>query len=123
MSVFVIGYYTLLLAVSCLAAYFNKRQVFLLAFSLTALVVAELQEWDIAFAALGQGKVLISGTADTDFVLQLFDPSGKELLRKEARTGMDGGIVLNWEESLVTGIYLARLEAEGRMKGFKIYLR
>ncbi|WP_299849244.1 ABC transporter permease [uncultured Roseovarius sp.] len=35
MSVFVIGYYTLLLAVSCLAAYFNKRQVFLLAFSLT----------------------------------------------------------------------------------------
>lgn len=35
MSVFVIGYYTLLLAVSCLAAYFNKKQVFLLAFSLT----------------------------------------------------------------------------------------
>ncbi|MFD1157348.1 ABC transporter permease [Roseovarius aestuarii] len=35
MSVFVIGYYTLLLAVSCLAAYFNKRQVFILAFSLT----------------------------------------------------------------------------------------
>ncbi|WP_306113479.1 MULTISPECIES: ABC transporter permease [unclassified Roseovarius] len=35
MSLFVIGYYTLLLVVSCLAAYFNKRQVFLLAFSLT----------------------------------------------------------------------------------------
>ena len=35
MSIFVIGYYTLLLVVSCLAAYFNKRQVFLLAFSLT----------------------------------------------------------------------------------------
>ena len=35
MSIFTIGYYTLLLAVSCLAAYFNKRQVFLLAFSLT----------------------------------------------------------------------------------------
>ena len=35
MSVFVIIYYTLLLGVSCLAAYFNKRSVFILAFSLT----------------------------------------------------------------------------------------
>ena len=35
MSWFVIGYYTLLLAVSCLAAYFNKRSIFLLVFSLT----------------------------------------------------------------------------------------
>lgn len=35
MSVFVVGYYTLLLGVSCLAAYFNKRQIFTLAFSLT----------------------------------------------------------------------------------------
>jgi len=35
MSIFVIGYYTLLLAASCLAAYFNKRTWFLLAFSLT----------------------------------------------------------------------------------------
>ncbi len=35
MSVFVIGYYALLLSASCLAAYFNKRSVFLLLFSLT----------------------------------------------------------------------------------------
>lgn len=35
MSFFVIGYYALLLAVSCLAAFYNKRSVFLLAFSLT----------------------------------------------------------------------------------------
>ena len=35
MSLFVIGYYTLLLAVSCAGAYFNQRQVFTLAFSLT----------------------------------------------------------------------------------------
>lgn len=35
MSFFVIGYYALLLIVSCLAAFYNKRQVFLLAFSLT----------------------------------------------------------------------------------------
>ncbi|EDM70045.1 binding-protein-dependent transport systems inner membrane component [Roseobacter sp. AzwK-3b] len=35
MSIFVIGYYTLLLAASCLAAYFNKRTWFLLVFSLT----------------------------------------------------------------------------------------
>ncbi len=35
MSLFVIGYYTLILAASCLAAYFNKRSAFLLLFSLT----------------------------------------------------------------------------------------
>ncbi|QIE47061.1 ABC transporter permease [Pseudohalocynthiibacter aestuariivivens] len=35
MSFFVIGYYSMLLAASCLAAYFNKRSVFLLVFSLT----------------------------------------------------------------------------------------
>jgi peptide/nickel transport system permease protein len=35
MSLFVIGYYTLILGASCLAAYFNKRSAFLLLFSLT----------------------------------------------------------------------------------------
>ncbi|WP_120500625.1 ABC transporter permease [Roseovarius sp. EL26] len=35
MSIFVIGYYAILLVGSCLAAYFNKRSVFLLLFSLT----------------------------------------------------------------------------------------
>ncbi|MBD3680204.1 MAG: ABC transporter permease [Rhodobacteraceae bacterium] len=35
MSTFVIGYYALLIAASCLAAYFNKRTVFMLIFSLT----------------------------------------------------------------------------------------
>ena len=35
MSLFVIVYYTLLLAASCAAAYFNKRSAFLLLFSLT----------------------------------------------------------------------------------------
>ena len=35
MSVFVIGYYSLLIGMSCVAAYAKKRQVFLLVFSLT----------------------------------------------------------------------------------------
>ena len=35
MSIFVIGYYSLLLSASCAAAYFNKRSAFLLLFSLT----------------------------------------------------------------------------------------
>ncbi|GAB4284810.1 MAG: ABC transporter permease [Roseovarius sp.] len=35
MTVFVFGYYTVLLAASCLAAYFNRRAIFLLLFSLT----------------------------------------------------------------------------------------
>lgn len=33
MSTFVIGYYALLIGASCLAAYFNKRNVFILVFS------------------------------------------------------------------------------------------
>ena len=36
-TVFVIGYYAALLAASCLAAYFNKRSIFMLLFSLTLL--------------------------------------------------------------------------------------
>lgn len=35
MSTFVVGYYALLIGASCLAAYYNKREVFLLIFSLT----------------------------------------------------------------------------------------
>ncbi|MDR9392890.1 ABC transporter permease [Roseovarius sp. SYSU LYC5161] len=35
MSVFIFGYYTVLLAASCVAAYLNKRSVFMLLFSLT----------------------------------------------------------------------------------------
>ncbi len=35
MSVFVVGYYALLIGASCLAAFYKKRQVFLLLFSLT----------------------------------------------------------------------------------------
>ena len=35
MSFFVVGYYALLIGASCLAAFYNKRQVFLLLFSLT----------------------------------------------------------------------------------------
>ncbi|WP_101069068.1 ABC transporter permease [Roseovarius salinarum] len=35
MSIFVIGYYALLLGASCLAAYFNKRSLFMLLFTLT----------------------------------------------------------------------------------------
>ena len=35
MSLFVIGYYALLIGASCLAAYFAKRSAFLLLFSLT----------------------------------------------------------------------------------------
>lgn len=35
MSVFVIGYYTILIAASCLAVYFERRRVFMLLFSLT----------------------------------------------------------------------------------------
>ena len=35
MSVFVVGYYALLLVVSCLAAFYNKRQIFMVAFGLT----------------------------------------------------------------------------------------
>ncbi|TWI86034.1 peptide/nickel transport system permease protein [Roseibium hamelinense] len=35
MSTFVIGYYALLIGASCLAAFYQKRQIFILVFSLT----------------------------------------------------------------------------------------
>ena len=35
MNYFVIGYYALLIGASCLASYFDKRQAFLLLFTLT----------------------------------------------------------------------------------------
>ena len=36
MSTFVIGYYALLIGASCLAAYFNKRKIFILVYCIFA---------------------------------------------------------------------------------------
>jgi len=57
MNYFVIGYYAMLIGASCLAAYFEKRQVFLLLFSLTlisfivGIVGGETALWTITIGA------------------------------------------------------------------------
>ena len=57
MNYFVIGYYALLIGSSCLAAYFQKRELFLLLFSLTlvsfvtGIVGGEEALWTITIAA------------------------------------------------------------------------
>ena len=57
MNTFVIGYYALLIGASCLAAYYSKREVFLLLFSLTlasfimGIVGGEYALWSVTVSA------------------------------------------------------------------------
>ncbi len=73
MSIFVIGYYTLLLGVSCLAAYLNKRQVFLLAFSLTLVsFVLGIVGGVSALKIVAIGAALLGLTAMVSFAFREF---------------------------------------------------
>ena len=67
MNYFVIGYYALLIGSSCVAAYFNKREAFLLLFTLTlasfvmGIVGGESTLWGVTLVAGAIG--LAAGTA------------------------------------------------------------
>ena len=77
MSLFVIGYYTLLLAASCAAAYFNKRQVFILVFSLTlvslilGIVGGTAALWVVAICTGLLGFTAMTSYAFREFLTQL----------------------------------------------------
>ncbi|WP_306153869.1 ABC transporter permease [Roseovarius sp. MMSF_3281] len=86
MSWFVIIYYTLLLGTSCLAAFFNKRQIFLVAFGLTLVSFilgiiggpAALKAVAICAALLGLAAMV--SYAFREFLIQIAsDEMGKEL--------------------------------------------
>lgn len=88
MSVFVIGYYALLLAASCAAAYFNHRSAFLMLFSLTlvsfivGIVGGSGALWAIAICAGGLALAAMVSYAFREFLIAI---SGHEL-GKELRT-------------------------------------
>ena len=88
MNMFVIGYYAALIAASCLAAYFEKRQLFMLIFSLTlvsfvlGIIGGVPALWAVTvFAGL---LALAAGTsfAFKEFLVQIATPG----LAKELRT-------------------------------------
>ena len=88
MNYFVVGYYALLIGASCLAAYFSKRQLFLLLFTLTlasfvmGIVGGEKALWTVTLIA--GGIALAAGVAYSfrEFLVAL--TSGD--LEKELRT-------------------------------------
>jgi peptide/nickel transport system permease protein len=88
MTVFVFGYYTVLLAASCAAAYFNKRGVFMLLFSLTLVSfvlgivggAAALQ-----FVAIAAGLLALAGMVAFGF-REFLSLIASEDLAKELRS-------------------------------------
>lgn len=88
MNVFVIGYYAALIATSCLAAYFQNRQIFMLIFSLTlvsfvlGIIGGVSALWTVT--VLAGLLALAAGTsyAFKEFLVQIASPN----LAKELRT-------------------------------------
>lgn len=88
MSTFVIGYYALLIGASCLAAYFNKRKIFILVFSLTMIsFIAGIIGGAPALRFITTAAGLLALAAGTSFAFQEFliiiTPAG---VSKELRT-------------------------------------
>lgn len=88
MTLFVVGYYTVLLAASCLAAYFNKRSLFLLLFSLTLVsfvlgIVGGTGA--LKFVAIGAGVLALAGMVAYGFREFLIALASDDLA-KELRT-------------------------------------
>lgn len=88
MSTFVIGYYALLIGASCLAAYFNKRNVFILVFSLTMIsFIAGIIGGAPALRFITTAAGLLALAAGTSFAFREFliiiTPAG---VSKELRT-------------------------------------
>jgi peptide/nickel transport system permease protein len=100
MNYFVIGYYAMLIGASCLAAYFEKRQAFLLLFSLTlvsfivGIVGGETALWTITIAA---GVIaLCAGVAYSfrEFLVILFSGETEKALRTAPLTASFGLFVI-----------------------------
>ena len=88
MSTFVIGYYALLIGASCLAAYFNKRKIFILVFSLTMIsFIAGIIGGAPALRFITTAAGLLALAAGTSFAFREFliiiTPAG---VSKELRT-------------------------------------
>jgi len=100
MNYFVIGYYAMLIGASCLAAYYNKRAVFMLLFSLTlvsfvmGIVGGEGALWSVTIAA---GLIALAGGtayAFREFLTQLAGTETAKLLRTAPLTAAFGMFVI-----------------------------
>ncbi len=108
-SQFVIGYYTFLLGVSCFGAYTNKRQVFMLAFSLTLVsFVLGIVGGAAALKAIAicAGMLAIAGMISFGF---------REFLIQIAEGDFGAGIRNSGSSSVVTLILVAACIVSGVM--------
>ena len=100
MNTFIIGYYVLLISASCLAAYYNKRQVFLLIFSLTlvsfviGIIGGEKALWTVT--VLAGMLALAAGTsyAFREFIVTLLPENSAKVMRTAPLTASFGLFVI-----------------------------
>ena len=96
MNTFIIGYYALLIGASCLAAYFGKRQVFLLIFTLTlasfliGIIGGEKALWTVT--VLAGMLALAAGTsyAFREFIVMMLPEKGAREMRTAPLTASFG---------------------------------
>ena len=100
MNTFIIGYYALLITASCLAAYFKKRQAFLLIFTLTlasfvmGIIGGEKALWTVT--VLAGVLALAAGTsyAFREFLIILLPANGARELRTAPLTAAFGMFIV-----------------------------
>lgn len=100
MSVFVVTYYTLLLGASCLAAYYNKRSVFIMVFSLTlisfilGIVGGTSALMGVAFAAGALALAAMVSYAFREFLILIVSKDMAKELRTAPLTAAFGMFVI-----------------------------
>lgn len=100
MNSFVIGYYALLIGASCLAAYFKKRDAFVLIFTLTlisfviGIIGGEKALWTVT--VLAGMLALAAGTsyAFREFIVTLLPANGARLMRTAPLTASFGLFII-----------------------------
>lgn len=100
MNTFIVGYYALLIGSSCLAAYFQKRQAFLLIFTLTlasflmGIIGGEKALWTVT--VLAGIMALAAGTsyAFREFLVILLPNDGAKIMRTAPLTASFGLFVV-----------------------------
>lgn len=96
MNTFIVGYYALMIGASCLAAYFGKRQVFLLLFSLTlasflmGIIGGEKALWAVTLVAGGLALAAGTSYAFREFLVILLPANGAKLMRTAPLTASFG---------------------------------
>lgn len=100
MNTFIVGYYALMIGASCLAAYFGKRQVFVLLFTLTlasflvGIIGGEKALWTVT--VLAGMLALAAGTsyAFREFLVILLPENGARMMRTAPLTASFGMFVV-----------------------------